>query len=111
MAAKIYCRTTAKGIQSYFLNDGKTDYYLFNTVFRQSNKKFFSPGRYIHEVLDARRHHSTSVQRTSTRLIGAVKYIEKEYDVCVFNQTVKKQQKKKPHKARMTLDNEYEFAV
>ncbi len=111
MAAKIYCKTTNKGIQSYFLNDGKTDYYLLNSAFRRSNKEFFSQGRYIQEVLDARRHHSTSVRKASVRLIGAVKYIEKEYDVCVFNQTAKKQQKRKSHKSCRAFDKEYGVAV
>lgn len=91
MAAKIYCRTTAKGVQSYYLTDGKENYFLFVSDYHKSNRDFFSQGRYIQEVLDARRHTSTSVQRISARLIGAVKYIESEYGICVLQQTAKRQ--------------------
>lgn len=98
MAAKVYCRTTAKGVQTYYLTAGKEDYYLFDADYRKSNKEFFSQGRYIQELLDAKRHNSTSVRRISTRLINAVRYIESEYAICVFQQTAKKQQKKRSNK-------------
>lgn len=111
MAAKIYCKTTGKGVQSYYLFDGKQDYYLFNSEFRRSNKEFFSQGRFIQEVLDAKRHNSTSVRKTSNRLIGAVKYIESEYGICVFQQTAKKQQKRKSPKLFQAYDIEYDFAL
>lgn len=91
MAAKIYCRTTAKGVQSYYLTDGKENHFLFTSAYRKSNRDFFSQGRCIQEVLDARRHTSASVQRISARLISAVKYIESEYGICVLKQTVKRQ--------------------
>ena len=79
MSTKIYCRTTAKGVQSYYLTYGREDYYLFDSAYRKSNMEFFSRGRLISEVLNARRHISTSVQRTSNRLIGFIKYIESEF--------------------------------
>ena len=91
---KIYCKTTDKGIQTYYLTDGKRDYDLFRTSFHRSNKEFFGKGRYVQEVLDARRHRSETVRRTSVRLVSAVKYIESEYGICVFQQTAKKQQRK-----------------
>ena len=95
MSAKIYCRTTAKGIQTYYLTDGKRDYYLFNSTFHKSNKEFFSHGKFIQEVLAAKRHVSASVRRVSVRIISMVKYIEGEYGLCVLHKTEKRQQIKR----------------
>lgn len=111
MAARVYCKTTAKDVQSYFLTDGKNDYYLFNSGFRRSNKEFFSQGRFIQEVLDARRHVSASVQRISIRLISAIRYIESEYGICVLQRTAKKQQKKRSVKSFEIYDRRYELAA
>ena len=93
MAAKVYCRTTGKDTQSYYLEYGNKTYYLFGTRFYRSNREFFVCGRYIQEVLDARRHESASVRRASVRLIGAIKYIENEYGICVLRQTAKKRRR------------------
>ena len=95
MSAKIYCKTTAKGVQKYYLTDGKRNYDLFESSFRKSNRDFFSRGRSIQEVLDAKRHVSASVRRISVRIISMVKYVESEYGVCVFRKTEKKQQSKR----------------
>ena len=111
MAARIYCRTTAKGEQTYFLSDGKIDYYLFKSDFRRSNREFFSQGRFIREVLDARRHSSASVRRTSIRLIGAIKYIESEYGICILQQTAKRQQKRRTTRRLRIYDRQDELAV
>ena len=94
MTAKIYCRTTDKGVQTYYLTDGKRDYYLLRTNYRKINTVYFSHGRSIEEVLNARRHISNSVQRISVRLITMVKYVENEQGICVLRQTAKKQQRK-----------------
>lgn len=93
MTMKIYCKAN-KAKQTYFLTDGKRDYQLFTTSYRKSNKAFFANGRYIQEVLDARRHKSETVRRISVRLISTVKYIESEYGICVLQQTAKKRQGK-----------------
>lgn len=111
MAAKVYCRTTAKGVQSYYLTDGKENYYLFDSAYRKSNKEFFSQGRFIQEVLDAKRHASTSVQRTSIRLVGAIRYIESEYGICILQQTAKRQQKKRSTKMLRKFERGYERVV
>ena len=94
MAYKIYCKTTDKGIQSYYLTDGRNNYYLLNSDYRKSNMQFFMHGKYIQEVLDAKRHKSASVSRASVRIISAVKYIESEYGICVLHKTAKRQRKK-----------------
>ena len=110
MAAKIYCRTTAKGVQTYYLADGKKNYYLFNSTFHKSNKEFFSQGRYIKEVLDARRHVSASVQKISIRLISIVKYIESEYGICVLQKTANKRQQKK-RSTKMLRKSQYSYGL
>lgn len=110
MAAKIYCRTTAKGIQSYYLTEGKENYHLFDSAFHRSNKEFFSQGRFIQEVLNARRHASTSVQKISVRLISLVKYIESEYGICVLQKTANKKQRKR-RSSKMLRKSQYSYEL
>lgn len=93
MISKIYCRTTEKGVQSYYITCGKETHFLCNASYHKSNRDFFVSGRRIDEVLDARRHVSNSVRKISERIVKAVKYLESEYDLCVFNQTAKKKTK------------------
>ena len=111
MSLKVYCSTKDKGVQSYYLADGKESYYLFDSAYRVSNKKFFSRGRVIQEVLAARRHSSESVRRTSVRLISTIKYIEGEYDLCVLQKTARKQQKKRSTKMLRKSEREREYTV
>ena len=111
MTAKIYCRTTAKDTQSYYLAYGKENYFLFDCAFRRSNKEFFAPGRYIDEILDARRHASKSVRRISVRLIGYAKYIESEHGISIFQQTARKKAKKRSNKMARKSEMQYKLAV
>lgn len=41
MKAKIVCKTTEKGIQSFFVRIGEEEYFLFAQGYRKSNKLFF----------------------------------------------------------------------
>lgn len=87
MIKKIECRTTAKGIQSYYLIIGDKEYYLFCQNFRKSNKEFFGAGRYLDAALNFTGVHSYSVKRTIEKLKTYIPYIEKEYGIAILNKT------------------------
>lgn len=95
MKATVYCKTTARGVQTYYLNDGKRDYYLLKSGYHRSNRDFFSQGRSIQEVVASRKNKSTSVRKARDRLLGAIKYIESEYGLCLLQKTAKKANKRR----------------
>ena len=41
MQATVFCKTTAKATQSFFVKVGGREYFLFQQDFRKSNKEFF----------------------------------------------------------------------
>lgn len=44
MQATVFCKTTAKATQSFFVKVGGKEYFLFQQDFRKSNKEFFRNG-------------------------------------------------------------------
>ena len=111
MRNKIYCKTTGKGQQSYYLTvDGK-DYFLFTQAFRRSNKEVFSKGVTIDEALRWQGQHSESVIRTMRKLPSYIRYVEQEYGIVVLNKTKKKHDKKvkTPYKRERVTYDLYDF--
>lgn len=91
MQTTVFCKTTAKAKQSYFVKvDGK-DYFLFQQDFRKSNKKFFQKGVDVNAINDYSCVHSISVRKTLDKLPVYIRYIEKEYNVAIYEKTKQKQ--------------------
>ena len=89
MTTVIYCKTTAKAQQTYYLRSGAKNIMLFTTSYRKSNKAYFGKGCTVNEVLKAKNHFSASIRLVAERLISAIRYAEKEYGLSVFEQTIK----------------------
>ena len=93
MTTKISCKTTAKGIQSFYLecNDGK--FFLFSQNYRKGVKEYYGPtGIALKVALDVSRSKGdTAVIRTMRKLIPYIKYVEKEYDIVVLDKTASRQ--------------------
>ncbi len=92
----IYCRTTDKGVQTFYLSDGTQTYYLFRQDYRVSVKDFFRKGVNLEMALGAKNHASNSVRRTAQKLIPYIKYIETEMGIVVFD----KKQARKDYKSK-----------
>ena len=95
MAATVFCKTTAKATQSFFVNVHGRDYFLFNQNFRKSNKEYFRNGVNIHELGNFSSAHSSAVRKTLDKLPTYLRYVEKEYDVAIYNKPQKKVASKK----------------
>ena len=95
MQATIFCKTTAKGTQSFFVKVGEKEYFLFQQDFRKSNKEFFHNGVGIHAIGNYSGVHSTAVRKTLDKLPSYIRYIEKEYEIAIYEKTKKKQQQKR----------------
>ena len=63
----IYCTTTAKGEQSFYLMAQGTKYFLFVQAYRRSNKKVFEQGISLFDIRKLKKHHSYSVRHTAEK--------------------------------------------
>ena len=95
MQAKIFCRTVAKGKQSFYMTVNGQNYFLFTQDYRVSNKEYFQNGVSISEINNYSGVRSTAVKRTLDKLPSYIRYIEKEYEIAVFKKTKESQRKKK----------------
>lgn len=94
MATMIYCRTTEKGTQSFYLLDGKDEYYLFSQAYRKSVRDYYRHGVVLNKSIDhSRSHNNMALERTMSKIPMYIRYIEKEYGIAVFEQTKRKKRR------------------
>ena len=93
MKAKIICRTTAKRVHTFYLVVDKQEYYLFRQNYRKSNREFFLNGKMLTEVLSGN-IHGYATHKTIEKLLPAIRYIEKEYNIAVLDKTKRKDDRK-----------------
>lgn len=98
MQAKIFCRTVAKGKQSFYMTVNGQKYFLFTQDYRVSNKEYFQNGVSISEINNYSGVHSTAVRKTLDKLPIYIRYVEKEFGVAIYEKT-KQARQKKNHKA------------
>lgn len=94
MATTIFCKTTGKGQQTYYLDFCGENIFLFRSAFRRSNKDYFAGGRPLCDVLSAKRNCSASVRAAADRIVSALKYVEKLHGITVFDRTANNNSKK-----------------
>ena len=113
MKVKVMCRTVEKGQQAFFVKvDGK-EYFLFQQEFRKSVKDFFQNGVSVNATNNYSSAHSTAVRRTLDKLPSYLHYIEKEYDVEIYEKTkeAKSVKKSKPYKRQSFRWQDYAWAM
>ena len=116
MKATIYCRATDKGIHTFYLRSEGCDYYLFRQNYRRGVDEYFKGGVILERAIDfGKSRQNEAIQRTMQKLPSYIKYIEKEYEVVIFdkraNQKSKTYKKNNALKARRYDDlvNDYYF--
>lgn len=90
MNYRIYCKTTAKSIQSYYLSIDKQSIFLFSQAFRKSNKKVYEKGVYLFDLKKLRKNSSFSVSRTAEKIPAYIHYIEQYFGIDILNKTKQK---------------------
>lgn len=106
MQAKIFCKTIAKGKQSFYVTVNEKRYFLFTQDYRISNKEFFRNGVGVSDLGKFSSAHSTSVRKTLDKLPFYIRYVEKEYGVAIYEKTIKAQKlqkRQKPYKREKFL--------
>ena len=95
MKTEIYCKTIVGGKQEFHLRMGQVSYLLFVQSYRASNRDYFGNGKPLTAALDITGVRSWATRKTIEKLLPAIKYIEKEYDIAILERTLKKERKKK----------------
>ena len=96
----IYCTTTAKGEQTFYLMAQGTKYFLFVQNFRRSNKEVFEQGINLYDLRKLKKHCSYSVRHTIQKLPAYIRYVEQECGIIVMEMTKRKQSKTKNRKMK-----------
>ena len=90
MANTIYCETTAKGVQSFFINANGETHFLFSQNFRRGVKDYFERGVRIDEAINFKRANGNSaIIHTMEKLPAYIRYVEREYGMEVLRRTAR----------------------
>ena len=96
MKNTIYCKTMSKGVHSFYLKVNGKEYLLFTQSYRRGVNDYFKKGICIEQATDfGRSKFDSAVMRTMSKIFMYVKYIEKEYDIQILKQTIKRNKKLK----------------
>lgn len=94
MKVMIYCEPNKHGVHSFYLVTGGQEYYLFSQGYRKGVQEYFSKGVSINEPMNySKTHNDSAIVRTMTKIPMYVKYVEKEYEIEVFEKTKKRNSK------------------
>ncbi|MCR5665185.1 MAG: hypothetical protein K6G01_00010 [Eubacterium sp.] len=87
----IYCKTTAKGTHSFYLVFAGEEYYLFSQDYRKGVFEYYRNGVELNKAMQrSKAHYDTAILKTMDKLPIYIKYIEREYDIVVLEQTKRK---------------------
>ncbi|MCR5667354.1 MAG: hypothetical protein K6G01_11080 [Eubacterium sp.] len=87
----IYCKTTAKGIHSFYMLYRGTEYFLFSQHYRKGVGEFYRKGVSLRKATQySKAHLDMAILKTMEKIPMYVKYVEKEYDIMVLERTKKK---------------------
>ena len=90
MCMKVYCKPQ-NGIHPFYLKDKKDEYYLFSQDYRKGVQAYYGNEVHLDRAIDySKCHRDSALARTMTKLPAYIKYIEKEYEINVLKQTIKK---------------------
>ncbi len=97
MKATVFCKSTSREVHSFFIVVNSEKYYLFSQSYRKGVQHYFGQGVRLDEATDfSRAHHDAAVMKTMSKLPMYIRYIEKEYDLEILEQT-KKRNKRYSH--------------
>lgn len=96
----IYCTTTAKGEQTFYLMAQGTKYFLFVQAYRRSNKEVFGQGISLFDLRKLKKHCSYSVRHTAEKIPAHIRYIEQEFGIIVMEMTKRKQERHESYKRK-----------
>lgn len=92
MKTTIYCKPTAQGIHSFYLLTDAGEYFLFSQNYRKGVQSYFGKGVRLDQARNyAKTNRDTAIIKTMNKLPAYIKYVEKEYGICILEQTKKRE--------------------
>ena len=89
--AQVYCLAINHGGLDFYLQQDGESYYLFNQRYRSDLHNWFKNGVALSQALrSVKRGIPTTVANVAEKLPAYIRYIEKEYDITVLEQTRRK---------------------
>ena len=93
MKTKIISRATDQNVMSFYITSKDKQYYLFSQTFYRSVQEYYGRGILLTQALDtSSAHRNRALLHTMCKLPAYIKYIEKEHDLTILDQTIRKQQ-------------------
>ena len=100
MRATIFCKTTEKGVHSFYINVGNESIFMFSQAYRKGVEAYFGRGVMIDEAVKySKAHNDTAITKTMDKIPLYVRYVEKEYEIEILERT-KKRYERNSYKAR-----------
>ena len=94
MKNSIYCKTTSKGVHSFYLKTEEGSFFLFYQNYRKGVNDYFKRGVCIEDATNFKRSRTdNALCRTMSKIYMYIKYAEKENGIEVLKQTAKRNQK------------------
>ncbi len=113
MKTKIICKETKRGTLSFYAVINSREYFLFQQVFKKTVYDYFINGVNVNSTTNYSSAHSHTVRKTLDKLPSYLRYIEKEYDVEIYEKTkdYKNVKKSKPYKRQAFRWQDYAWAM
>ena len=94
MKNKVFCKTTAKGVHSFYIKNDEGCFFLFSQSYRKGVSEYFRCGISLDDAIDfSRSRNNDALKRTMYKLPMYIRYVEKEYGIEILEQTKKKNAK------------------
>ena len=87
MKAKVICKEVKKGELTFYAKVDGREYFLFQQEFKKTVRDYFLNGVNIDEINDYSLAHSHTVRKTLDKLPSYLHYVEKEYDLEIYEKT------------------------
>ena len=113
MKTKVICKEFDKGTLSFYaIVDGK-EYFLFQQGYKKTVYDYFMKGVNVNATNDYSNAHSHTVRKTLDKLPSYIRYVEKEYDIEIYQKTkeLKKLKNNKPYKRQTFRWQDYAWAI
>lgn len=91
MKNMVFCKTTERGIHSFYLETAGETYFLFSQGYRKGVQNYYGEGVRLDDAFNyGKSRGDTAITRTMKKIPMYIKHIEKEYGIEVLEQTKKK---------------------
>ena len=92
--ATIYCRTTAKGVQTFYVVVDGDEHFLFSQHYRVGVRNYFRNPKSIDQALDfSCAKGNAALVHTMEKLPSYIRYVEREFGIEVLKKTHRKNER------------------